>query len=452
MLIRFVVSNFLSFKEETEFNMLTGSFKIHREHVYERSDIELLRAAAIYGANGAGKSNLIKAFSFFQDTVVKGKLASVSVKHKASAGYLQKPTAFELEFIAGEQAYSYGFTVDHNKVLEEWLFKTASNGKDKVVFNRTVKSNNQQSLKLDEEYMRSDQDRLRKELFEKEFLVTDKLFLTVAANLKENKIREINEAFQWVKEKLIIVFSHSRPALLVPNFLFGKRFHAFSNRVLCGFDTGITRIDTKTLSVEQFFGEDDRAKAEAVIDKLKSGQQIVHLRSQTEDVVAIMENNKPVIKKLFTQHIGEDGKQVEFELGEESEGTQRLIDFIPALYAMLFEGTVVLIDEIDKSIHPYLLKSLIAKVMQERRAKGQLVFTTHESNLLDLDIFRQDEIWFAEKDKTGATDLYSLSDFKPRFDLDVRKGYLNGRYGAIPFLANLVDLKWEQYAEEEQGV
>lgn len=240
--------------------------------------------------------------------------------------------------------------------------------------------------------------------------------------------------------------------MLVPNFLFEKRFHAFSNQVLCGFDTGITRIDTKTLSVEQFFGEDDKAKAQSVIDRLNSGHAMINLRSATEDVVAILENGKPVIKKLFTQHKGENGKQIEFELREESEGTQRLLDFIPALYAMLFEGAVVLIDEIDKSIHPYLLKSLIGKVMQERRAKGQLIFNTHESNLLDLDIFRQDEIWFAEKDKTGATHLYSLSEFKPRYDFDVRKGYLNGRYGAIPFLANLEDLKWEQYAEEEQGV
>jgi AAA15 family ATPase/GTPase len=118
----------------------------------------------------------------------------------------------------------------------------------------------------------------------------------------------------------------------------------------------------------------------------------------------------------------------------------------------LFENSVVVIDEIDQSIHPSLLKSLIRKIMNEERMNGQLIFTTHESNLLDLDIFRQDEIWFAEKKSTGETSLYSMSDFKPRYDLDVRKGYLNGRFSAIPFLGNLMDLKWEQYAEEEQGV
>ena len=171
-----------------------------------------------------------------------------------------------------------------------------------------------------------------------------------------------------------------------------------------------------------------------------------------EEMVAILENDKPVVKKLYTIHAGDKGQEVKFELYEETEGTQRLLDFIPALYAVLFENSVVIIDEIDKSIHPHLSKSLVAKVMGDRRTNGQLIFTTHESNLLDLDIFRQDEIWFAEKDKTGETHLYSMSEFKPRYDLDVRKGYLNGRFGAIAFLGNLVDLKWEEYAEEEQGV
>jgi AAA15 family ATPase/GTPase len=432
--------------------MLTGSFKIHREHVYERNNLELLRAAAIYGANGAGKSNLIKAFAFLKDAVVRGKLADASsVKHKAAQEYLSRPTSFEIEFMIRSTIYSYGFTIDHNTILEEWLNKVYPEKKDEVIFNRTV-TNNQQSLQLHAIYDSTPQDKLRKELFEKEFLVTDKLFLTVAANLRENKITEISEVFTWIKEKIIIVFSNSKPALLVPNFLFEKKFHAFSNQVLCGFDTGISRIDTKTLSLEQYFGQDDKTKSQSVIDKLNSGQPIVPIRSGSEEVVAIMESGKPVIKQLFTLHKGEDGKQIEFEIREESEGTQRLLDFIPALYAMLFQGAVVLFDEIDKSIHPFLLKSLIAKVMEETRAKGQLIFNTHESNLLDLEIFRQDEIWFVEKDNSGATHLYSLSEYKPRFDLDVRKGYLNGRYGGIPFLANLVDLKWEEYATDEQTV
>ena len=206
MLIRFVISNFLSFKEETEFNMLTGSFRNHPTHVYKNRGFDILRAAAIYGANGAGKSNLIKAFQYFKEVVVAGRIPTVSIKHKASPTYLQKPTSFELEFITAEQAYSYGFTINSNKVLEEWLFKISPKGHDEAVFRRTVNRNDEQSLELSEQYMRSDYDKLRKELFEKEFLVTNRLFLNTAANLRKNKIGEINDAFQWINEKLVIVF------------------------------------------------------------------------------------------------------------------------------------------------------------------------------------------------------------------------------------------------------
>ncbi|MBC7554628.1 MAG: AAA family ATPase, partial [Taibaiella sp.] len=105
-----------------------------------------------------------------------------------------------------------------------------------------------------------------------------------------------------------------------------------------------------------------------------------------------------------------------------------------------------IVDEIDQSLHPALLYKLIQKIMADTETKGQLIFTTHDSNLLDLNIFRQDEIWFAEKDKMkGSTQLYSLNEYKPRYDLDIRKGYLKGRFGAIPFLANLDELNWHDH-------
>ena len=128
---------------------------------------------------------------------------------------------------------------------------------------------------------------------------------------------------------------------------------------------------------------------------------------------------------------------------QESDGTQRLLDFIPAIVSILHNDSTYIIDEIDQSLHPALIRALIQKIMNDDTTQGQIVFSTHESNLIDLEIFRQDEIWFAEKDKAaGSTQLYSLSDYKPRYDLDIRKGYLQGRFGAIPFLDDLKNLNW----------
>jgi len=164
-------------------------------------------------------------------------------------------------------------------------------------------------------------------------------------------------------------------------------------------------------------------------------------------VIVTKEKGKNIVKKVVAEHINNSGKKVSFDLDEESDGTQRLLDFIPAFDGVLQGEVAFIIDEIDQSLHPALLKALVEKLMKDETTKGQLIFTTHESNLLDLDIFRQDEIWFAEKEKkSSSTQLYSLSDFKPRYDLDIRKGYLKGRFGAIPFLANLEELNWQNHA------
>ncbi len=139
-----------------------------------------------------------------------------------------------------------------------------------------------------------------------------------------------------------------------------------------------------------------------------------------------------------------DGGKEKFTATEESDGTRRLLDYLPALFEAINSRRVYLIDEIERSIHPLLIKELIRKFSHDEHTSGQLIFSTHESNLLDQDIFRPDEIWFAEKNKEGATELYPLSEFKEHHTIDIRKGYLNGRYGGIPFLGNLKDLNWDK--------
>jgi AAA15 family ATPase/GTPase len=125
------------------------------------------------------------------------------------------------------------------------------------------------------------------------------------------------------------------------------------------------------------------------------------------------------------------------------------MEYLPALFYAVSRRKTYFIDEIERSIHPLLIKELIKKFSLDKDTMGQLIFSTHESNLLDQDIFRPDEIWFAEKNKEGATELYALSEFKEHHTIDIRKGYLNGRYGGIPFLGNLKDLNWEKYAKAD---
>ena len=173
---------------------------------------------------------------------------------------------------------------------------------------------------------------------------------------------------------------------------------------------------------------------------------MIGLRSKRgEELIVVEEDDKIWVKSLSLEHTGKNGNIAIFGLEEESDGTIRLLDFVPAFRDVITKNKVFVIDEIERSIHPLLIKELLKKFSSDTETKGQLIFTTHESNLLDQEIFRQDEIWFTEKDDNGSTDLYSLSDFKEHKTIDIRKGYLNGRYGSIPFLGNLEDLNWHKY-------
>ena len=163
-----------------------------------------------------------------------------------------------------------------------------------------------------------------------------------------------------------------------------------------------------------------------------------------DELVLVKENDTIWAKTLKVEH-SSGNLSAFFNLEEESDGTVRLLDFVPAFKNLIYSEKVYIVDEIERSIHPLLIKELIKKFSLDKKTRGQLIFTTHESNLLDQEIFRQDEIWFVEKDLNGSTDLYSLSDFKEHKTIDIRKGYLSGRYGSIPFLGNLEDLKWHKY-------
>ena len=230
-----------------------------------------------------------------------------------------------------------------------------------------------------------------------------------------------------------------------------KSFKEFANKILCAFDVGIHDLSTEKVPLKDFFGQDDLQDLEKLSKELKDNQSLIYglLSDKGEEVVAVFEDGQPCAKRLVLNHQSENEKQVKFYLNEESDGTNRLLDYIPAFHALMSRDRVYIIDEIERSIHPLLIKELITKFSLDPTTKGQLIFTTHESNLLDQDILRQDEIWFVEKDKFGYSDIYPLSEFKEHHTKDIKKGYLNGRYGAIPFLGNLKDLKWTDYANIE---
>lgn len=445
MLIRFVVENFLSFDKETEFNMLVGNFKTHKNHVYP-GPVKTLRAAAIYGANGAGKSNIIKAIEFLQDIVKDDGIFQTvnNLKFKLNNENKTKPITFEIEFLLSRKAYRYGLSIDSNIIMSEWLIESGITKEDKIIFERTTSNKGKTKIRFHEQFIKNSKQKIIIEILEENLLKPNETLLSKEFELK---IKLLSQVKLKITNKLIIIHPHSKISNLVVFMTYSSTFNDFSNVLLKSFDTGIKELKVETFDLDKFFGEDDEDLKESIIQDLEYGDtKWMTMFHKNREILIIKEDDKYTVKKLTSSHVDNNGNSISFELDEESDGTQRLLDFIPAFNGVLNEDVTFIIDEIDQSLHPALLKAIISKIMSEKDTKGQLVFTTHESNLLDLDIFRQDEIWFVEKDRqVGSSSVYSLSEYKPRYDLDVRKGYLKGRFGGIPFLANLEELKWNDY-------
>lgn len=463
MLVRFTVSNFLSFKESTEFNMLTGNPRRLEHHVYKPlKGLELLKMAAIYGANGAGKSNLVKAMLFLRDLVVKGWLSPASLQFKLNLAAAQQPTTLEVEFICEDHLYIYGVDISRSHILEEWLYQSQPDKEDRLIFHRYTKDG-QTLIEAAHAYAQTEEQQMRFRLYEKEILKPTELLLRLLGESKAD-FGPVKSIYKWVTDLWSILLP-PLPNLFLPkpksrgiirDLVLLPGFFDFAKDLMCSFHTGIESLEIETHDLDQFFGANDseeisRLKGELATAETNGEHLVVVVHPMRNDeILLITENGKPVVKRLVTRHQGAETDAAPFLMWQESDGTQRLLELVPVFYRAVREKGVVIIDEIEQRIHPALLKSLIAKFAQDPNTKGQLIFTTHEAHLLDQEVMRQDEFWFAEKSTEGDTALTPLSDFKDvRYDLDLRKGYLLGRFGAIPFTGDLRHLKWDAHAEAE---
>lgn len=443
MLIRFVVTNFLSFNEESEFNMIAGSFKTHKHHVYNAGKVDVLKAAVFYGANGSGKSNLMKAIRFMQETVRHGGIAEPvdDKKFKLNKNNSKKPISFEIEFSISNKIYSYGISLNHFEVTEEWLYESGITVEDKLIFERKLTETGETVIKMADKYGKTQKEKTLIELIKENILQKEKLLLGLYNILKIDEIKSVHD---WFVTKLIVIFPGTEFQGILPLLLSSEGLKRHFDQLLKSFDTGINQLTSAVIDFDKYeIDPKEKMTRKEIETQMKTAPFLIN--NETNSVI-IWDNGKLVVKKAISFHKDNMGNNVPFMISEESDGTKRLLDFIPAFYNLLQQDFTYLIDEIDRSLHPSLLCAIIYKIMADQTTKGQLIFTSNESNLIDLDIFRQDEIWFVEKDnKSGDTKMYSLSEFKPRYDLDIRKGYLKGRFGAIPFLAKLDDLNWDNY-------
>jgi predicted ATPase len=451
MLVSLSISNFRSFAGEETFSLVASKrlSGTHDDHLIRIPDSEesVLRCAVLYGANGAGKSNLLKALRYAEMFVLRarGKKSSGTGREPFRfGGESNAPSTFDLQFIAAETLYHFGFSVDDEHVTEEWLAYTAR-GREKTLYERTTDANGK--VAIDAPGLKNAGQKL-------EAMVTvggppNQSFLaTVSATLDREELGEhIHNVIAWFEDLALI--GPEQPLAPIGAMLSDDpEFLNFAGKFLKSSSTGVDhlRVDKITMSEDELRSLLPRELYSRIVDDAPEGGVRLQLGEGSE--LFIEPKGESYRLSVQAAHQCNNGSVVPLDMAEESDGTQRLLNLLPALYFAQNSSGVYFIDEIDRSMHPVLVRKLFEFFLKNCTGeKRQIIVTTHESNLLDLDLLRRDEIWFVEKDQSARTHLYSLTDFKVRKDLQIRKGYLEGRFGGIPFLGELDALSHDARSE-----
>jgi AAA15 family ATPase/GTPase len=442
MLINFSVENFRSIGSEQTLNLVASkSQKGHEDHCVEipSTDERALRTAVIYGANAAGKSNLVRAMGFAQNLIVEGagRAKRIALQQFRFTNEPARPSSFEFRFMLGNRIYVYGFDITKDEVTEEWLEATNDKGREAEVFHRKGKEISFGDLKRFEQTTTASIEALK--ALETLGVRPNQLLLNKIVDLDVERRGELlNSVVFWFSECFSIIPPEASFGPILEYLDNNKGFRAFAGEFLASIGTGIG-----DLTVEKNKINADRLPKQLVesLQSLRDNDASPIVVGSGMSLVLDPDDPTTVIRRNLASKHSIDGNDFSLSFDEESDGTQRFLHLLPALYHLKTRCKVFIIDELDRSLHPLLAHALLKFFVDScPGACQQLIVTTHETHLLDQDLLRRDEIWFAEKDAKQQTHLYSLTDLKVRNDLRIEKSYLQGRFGAIPFVGGMEKL------------
>ena len=411
MIIQFTVENFLSFREAATLSLAASALKEKQtsseDIVFELAgtNLSLLKSAVVYGANASGKSNLIKALDFFKWIVInssKGVQSGERIQQvesfRLNRGTENEPSYFEAVFADEQAQYRYGFEVDEKRVYREWLYQKSNKKKAKEV---------ELFLRNLDEYELHPKFTVGKEVVAKRMVRDNALLLSVAAQFNEAVSVEIME---WLANTTIVLGSSDEriwemAARQIDNPEMKQRIVEFAQFADFGIDD-IRKVDNTVISSHQQYDETGKAT-----------------------------------------------KMVTFPFRKnESEGTIKYFSLAYPIIDALDHGKRLVIDEFDSKMHPLLTSKIIALFNSRltNAKNAQLIFTTHDTNLLNANLFRRDQVWFTQKDSLGASELYSLAEYKVRNSAPFEKEYLMGKYGGVPIVGQFERL-FDQKEETENG-
>lgn len=424
MLVEFRFKNYRSFRDEAVLSMEAVGLSSFKNCLIEYNNMRLLPGAAIYGKNGGGKSNVIRAFwlavQFIRNAQrMQHEKATVPVVPFALNDYsANEPTEFEFDYISDDIKYWYSFAATREKIVRESLYR-APKGQKALVFVREG-----QTFTFTE-------DKAKRKLIS-ETVAENQLFFSVACTMNDASC--VN-AMRWFREDVFFSRDYTDiPRQLLEFYDDSNMLRAISDYAKAA-DFGIEEmqfeIENKEIGNDLDFPDD---VPEGVKAALTSFIQILAETSNNSEGKLKMSQIKAKAKHRGINANGED-ELYNIELEDESDGTRKLMSIAPAIESVLTKGGVLLVDELERELHPMLVNFIIAKFQSKKSNPNgaQIIFTTHNTELMNLEFMRKDQIYFADKKKSdGASELYSVTDFTTKTADNIRKGYLVGKYGATP--------------------
>lgn len=434
MLLRVVIKNFLSFDDEVQFDMFPNMKRTQlSEHVYMDSVVPVLKQAAIYGSNGAGKSNLVKAMEFVRAFATdKNFVKGIDLKNFF---YLLKenaatdPICISVEFESRKKTYLYEVEIGPKAIEKEALWETHPRELSlELVFER--KKNIVEFAKD------ATVDEAVKEATKK-MLSKNSMSSLIALN---TEFPIFNDArcgitYKWFKDQLEIIGVSSMIPTLIDILRADNNMMDFAKKLVYNLEVGVRDVRVTESDFEQWASNHIELARELPgnLDKLQSLS--MSLNANNTPVLSInVENGVRKVYQMIFDNIGKKGYVGQLDSSSQSDGTLRALTLLPALYYATKKGKTVFVDEINYCLSPTMVKGIVEFFAKTKDSKGQLIFTTHDTQLLDESgILRSDEIWFVDK-RDGGSILYSHNDFKEHGTLSKLRGYNEGRYGAIRFV------------------
>lgn len=440
MLLRYNVSNFKSIGHSIEFSMFPTDTDIdekYLQHIDTKAGTwKILKRGGFFGPNASGKTSFIKSIKYARDFVVKGRRSESGTGVSLFRGDfedLEHKSVFQFMFYMNGEVYEYGFSVDEKQVYEEWL--SILTEKDFApMYTRVTDEKGKTQIEIESKYAyKNSKERNLAEIL-KESIQEEQRNQLYLYKLYDNGSKRVRDIIDWFKN-LQVIFPNTKVRGLPIKMSRDKNFQTFISTSLQKLDTGVAKVSVVNEEID--FRE--------FADKIDMPKEIVHDIEETKNgIVSIQgkyfifgekDDSKTVLIQIKFEHFL-NGKAIGFNIEDESDGTQRLLDLLPIIFAMDDHSqSIYFVDEIDRSLHTLLSKYLLHQfLIGAEGMSSQMIFTAHDTNLIDLSEFSQNEIWFVEKNKTGETNIKPFSDFQVLEGQDNIKSYLAGRFGAIPVI------------------